>query len=241
MGVLSDQGITHVFHFAPLHYLPFIARSRSLMSKPSLAAAGFSSTHYRSMSRGQDVARGFGGYAHLTLDKHPRILRAKLAAGFPHVAVNVPVGSVDGVETSICRFNVAMTRRLRRGDKAGHIESARNGKYYEGHEIPIARSAQEKLAMLSHPLNAQTMIEVLVHGDLALPTDTNIICYSTEDAAVAQDVLSQLGCPWKVDVQKPPSHYPRSANHSQSVAEFVAQALADPAWRGNGLEFDRLK
>src|SRR5258708_4635167 len=85
MGILSDQGIADVRHYAPLHYLPFVVRSRSLMCKPSLAAAGFNPTHYRSMSYGQDVARGFGGYSHLTLDHKPRILRAKLAAGFPHV------------------------------------------------------------------------------------------------------------------------------------------------------------
>lgn len=241
MGVLSDQGITEVRHYAPLHYLPFIARSRSLMCKPSLAAAGFAPTHYRSMSHGQDVTRGFGGYAHLTLDRQPRILKAKLAAGFPHIAISVPVAAIDRVQTSICRFNVAMTRKLKRNCKPGHVESDRNGKYYNGHEIPIGRSSAEKLAMLTHPLNAQTMIEVLVHGDLSLPSDTKIICYSNEDVAAAQNILTQLGCPWKVEFQKPPAHYPRSSVHAQSVTDFVDRALADQTWRGNGLEFDRLK
>ena len=41
MGILADQGIADVCHYAPLHYLPFVVRSRSLMCKPSLAAAGF--------------------------------------------------------------------------------------------------------------------------------------------------------------------------------------------------------
>jgi hypothetical protein len=241
MGILSDQGIADVRHYAPLHYLPFIARSKSLMCKPSLATAGFKTNHYRSMSNGQDVARGFGGYAHLTLDHKPRILRAKLAAGFPHIAISVPVAAVDGADTSLCRFNVAMTRKLKRGAKPGHVESNRNGKYYNGHEIPIGRSPAEKLAILSDPLNAQTMIEVLVHGDLPLPDDTKIICYSDADAVAALNVLAQLGCPWVVEVQTPPGYYPRSAVHSKSVTDFVAQALADQSWRGNGLEFDKLK
>jgi hypothetical protein len=241
MGILSDRGVSDVRHYAPLHYLPFIARSKSLMCKPSLAAAGFQPNHYRSMSHGQDVTRGFGGYAHLTLDHKPRILRAKLAAGFPHIAISVSVAHVDAVDTSLCRFNVAMTRKLKRGAKPGHSKSERNGKYYNGHEIPIGRSSTEKRALLRHPLNAQTMIEVLVHGDLALPENTKIICYSDQDAVVAQNILTQLGCSWAIEVQGPPGPYPRSPVHSKSVTDFVAQALADQNWRGNGLEFDKLK
>jgi hypothetical protein len=52
------------------------------------------------------------------------------------------------------------------------------------------------------------MIEVLVHGDLALPDDTKIICYSNEDAVAAQSILAQLGCPWRVEIVTPPGHYP---------------------------------
>ncbi|UGV25055.1 hypothetical protein E0H22_04805 [Rhodopseudomonas boonkerdii] len=241
MGTLSDQGIEDVRHYAPLHYLPFIARSNSLMRKPSLAAAGFPKTHYRSMSNGQDVVRGFGDYAHLTLDLEPRILKAKLAAGFPHIAISIPVAAVDAVDHSLCRFNVAMTRKLRRGNMPGHDESTRNGKYYEGHEIPIARTINEKTTMLSHPLNARTMIEVLIHDDLLLPTNTKIISYSDEDFKVTKNILTQLGSPWSVDLTHPPSNYPRSDLHSKSVADFIAQALADPSWRGNGLEFDKFK
>jgi hypothetical protein len=91
MGVLAAEGIETVHHYAPLHYLPFIARSEAILSKPSLKKNGFGSTHLRSMSKKQDVARGFGDYAHLTLDPEPQILKAKLAAGFPHLAINVPV------------------------------------------------------------------------------------------------------------------------------------------------------
>ncbi|MGM5000762.1 hypothetical protein AB8A05_18725 [Tardiphaga sp. 538_B7_N1_4] len=241
MGTLSDHGIQDVRHYAPLHYLPFIGRSNSLMRKPSLAAAGFKKSHYRSMSNEQDVVRGFGDYAHLTLDHEPRILKAKLAAGFPHIAISVPVAAVDAVDSSLCRFNVAMTRKLRRGEKTGHAESSRNGKYYAKHEIPIARTADEKQTMLSHPLNAQTMIEVLIHGDLLLPPDTKVLCYSEEDAIAAKNVLASLKRPWAIERIQPPSHYPRSALHSQSVTDFIAKALNDPSWRGNGLEFDKLK
>jgi hypothetical protein len=36
MPVLADHEIDAVHHYAPLHYLIFIARSQSILSKPSL-------------------------------------------------------------------------------------------------------------------------------------------------------------------------------------------------------------
>jgi hypothetical protein len=241
MSVLSANGVASVQHYAPLHYLPFIVRSRALLNKPSLDAAGFKSTHLRSMSHGQDIARGFGGYAHMTLDREPRILRAKLAAGFPHFALSVPVASVEANTFSLCRYNVAMTRRLRRGKQRGFPESKTNGRYYLGHQIPIAREKEDMMAMLAEHLPLGTMIEVLIHGDLTLPDDTSVLCYSEDDAKIARDILAKLSCPWKVEVSEPPGDYPRSEVHGKSVDEFITKAMADPNWRGNGLEFDRLR
>lgn len=241
MGVLADQQVETVHHYAPLHYLVFIARSRALLSKPSLKKNGFAPSHMRSMSRGQDVARGFGDYAHLTLDDEPRILKAKLAAGFPHFAIGVPVAAVEAASFSLCRFNVAMTRKLKRDGKRGFPESASNGRYFPGHQIPIARSDADKAVMLQTHLTAGTMIEVLVHGDLTLPNNAALTCYAKQDLEIAKSVLESLQCPWTIALADPPGPYPRDAKHAQSVTDFIKQALADTKWRGNGLEFDRLK
>ena len=62
----------------------------------------------------ETFVRGFGNYAFLTLDVHPRILKAKLKAGFPHVAIEVPVDAFENMDYHLCRYNVAMTRQLRR-------------------------------------------------------------------------------------------------------------------------------
>jgi hypothetical protein len=193
------------------------------------------------MSKDQDVARGFGDYAHLTLDDEPRILKAKLAAGFPHLAIGVPVEAVEAASFSLCRFNVAMTRKLRRDGKRGFPESATNGRYFPGHQIPIARSDADKTAMLQTHLDAGTMIEVLVHGDLKLPDITSLTCYAEQDSEIAKGVLESLQCPWAVALADPPGPYPRDAKYAQSVTDFIKLALADPKWRGNGLEFDRLR
>src|ERR1700720_2235867 len=77
-ALLSNHGVRLVYHCAPLHYLPFIARSRAVLSKPSLQKAGFGPSHLRPMSRDLDVERGFGSYAHLTLDDGPESLKSKV-------------------------------------------------------------------------------------------------------------------------------------------------------------------
>src|ERR1700741_549177 len=105
MGVLADAGVEIVHHYTPLHYLVFIARERLLRCKPSLQSAGFNGSHLRSKSYRQDVARGFGSYAFLTIEKEPRITKAKLKAGFPHIGLGVPVDAVEAATFDLTRFN----------------------------------------------------------------------------------------------------------------------------------------
>jgi hypothetical protein len=240
MDILKKQQVERIHHYAPLHYLPFIGRSKSLLSKPSILAAGFKLSHLRSMSHRQDAARGFASYTHLTLDESPRILKGKLAAGFPHIRISVPAETVDAIEFSLCRYNVAMTRYLRRDGEPGFLESPTNGRYYGQHQIPIARTDADKTAMLQKHLTENTMIEVLIHGDFALPDATDIVCFSPADAEIAQMVLSAVGTSWRIATVPSPRPYARNALHVKAVSEFIKRALAEPEWRGNGLEFDRL-
>ncbi len=203
MGVLIKAGVTNVFHYAPLHYLPFIVRARALLSKPSLAAAGFPTRHLRSKSRDLDVERGFGCYSHLTLHPDPNILQAKLGAGFPHIKLVIPVAVVESCPYSLCRFNVAMTRKLRREGKPGHLESETNGRYYPGHQIPIARTAEDQSAMLKAHISTGTMIEVLVQGDLPLTGFTTVISFSADDQRIVDGVLAALRATWISKMERP--------------------------------------
>lgn len=239
MSLLSEEGVDVVHHYTPLHYLPFVARDGALLTKPTLAARGFAPTHLRSKSSRHDVARGFGGYGFLTLEKHPRILAAKLKGGFPHIDIIVPADALESATFDLCRYNVAMTRYLRRGPTPGFPESETNGRYYGGHQIPVARTDNDKRAMLRKHYD-NTMIELLIHDDLALPEDTCIQVYSPEDQVLAAAALSAAEQPWNLELVSPPGAYPRSTGYAQAVDEFVQQALNDPTWLGNGLEFDRV-
>lgn len=240
MGALTDSNVTVVHHYAPLHYLPFIARSGALLGKPSLAEQGFPPTHLRSMSSRQDIARGFGKYAFLTLDGSARILKAKLDAGFPHIGVRIPASVVDAYTYSVCRYNVAMTRYLRRAGSPGFPESETNGRYYDQQQIPVARTDHDKRALLKKHLGIGTMIEVLVEGDINLPDETEIVCFSDSDVAIAQKVVNHIGRSWTVMLAAPPGPYNRRQEYAQAVDAYTERALLDPLWRGNGLEFDRV-
>ena len=147
--MLVEFGISFVPHYTPLHYLPFIARSQAIKSKPALRADGFEEIHFRSKSAHHDETRGFGEFAFLTLDTGPRIVKAKLYGGFPHIEISVPAAAIDDVEFALCRYNIAMTRVLKRNDLPGRPESDTNGRYYDDNQIPIAKTEDDKLALLN--------------------------------------------------------------------------------------------
>lgn len=239
MQLLVEHGIGRIFHFTPLHYLPFIARSHALKSKPVLAAEGYSASHFRSTSAHIDEARGFGNFVHLSTVAYPPILAAKLGSGFPHIGIELLTSDFPQVPYDLCRFNIAKTRYLRRGSKLGFAENDANGRYYGDLQIPIARSTQEKDRLLSCR-EGDPMIEVLVDGSLCLSGAVAVRTYCEIDQTIAQNVLNQLEADWPVQLHVPPNDYERDDGYGTNVDEFVTLALSDPNWRGNGLEFDRV-
>lgn len=94
--------------------------------------------------------------------------------------------------------------------------------------------------MLAAFAHSDTMIEVLLSADLPLPADTRVVCYDQSDHRMATDVLSSLGVEWVVDLRDPPDAYNRSSEYVRLASAFMARALAEPAWLGDGLEFDRV-
>jgi len=236
--LLSQFGITAIYHYAPLHYLPFIARRGALLSKAALRREGFADSHLRSTSSAQDAQRGFSNFVHLTLDAHPPILKAKLARGFPHFEVSVPATHFSKVEYLLCRFNTAKTRYFR-GARREPPESDRNGRYYEEMRLPVAKTAAQQEALLR--LNyGQQMIEVLVRDQLPLGQGTSFRFFHRDDVASAADVLRVLGMTTYALEMDEQLEYVPSSKYRQAVTKALARATADPAWLGDGLEFDRV-
>lgn len=239
MQLLSEFGIAQVFHFAPLHYLPFIARNGRLCSKPALRKAGFAPSHFRSTSAHLDALRGFGDFVHLSTTSEPPILCAKLQGGFPHFAIAMKTLDLATTAYDLCRFNLAKTRYLRRDGKAGFEESDANGSYYCSLQIPVARSYEEKRRMLSSR-RGDPMLEVLIEEELYLPLDVGIRVYSEADQVLAVSALGELAVKWPVLLDRPPVPYTRKPSYVEKVEGFMSKSLANAAWRGDGLEFDRV-
>ena len=84
------------------------------------------------------------------------------------------------------------------------------------------------------------MIEVLVEQGHPLPDDTKIACYHECDHELLLAILAQIDVPWKIELYDSPNHYNRKREYVVQVDNFVATALADPDWRGDGLEFDNV-
>lgn len=239
MQLLNEFGIGQVYHFAPMHYLPFIARTGRLCSKPALRRAGFAPNHFRSTSAHLDALRGFGNFVHLSTTPEPPILCAKLRGGFPHFALVMKTLDLVTAPYDLCRFNIAKTRYLRRDGKSGFEESDANGRYYDSLQIPIARSSDDKRRMLSSR-RGDPMLEVLVEEQMDLPPDVRIVVYSEPDQVLALSALRELAVEWPVLFDGAPVPYERRPTYIAKVEAFMSKSLSDAAWRGDGLEFDRV-
>jgi hypothetical protein len=237
-GVLSEHGIERIVHYAPMHYLPFIARSRALKSKSALRQEGFTDTHFRSTSRRQDSLRGFSWAVHLSTLSSPPILRAKLRAGFPHFEVAVPSRAVEAVGFDLCRFNIAKARYFR-GAKRAPEESGTNGRYRDGMSLPIARTSEEQRSMLGAWGGGAFMLEVLVNHMLPLDDGCQLRFFSSEDIRRAECVLTKVGADFTVR-RASGLEYEPSSEYVRLCDEALQRALAEPTWKGSGIEFDRI-
>ena len=237
LNALFDSGIERIFHTMPLHYLPFLVVSNSLKSKVHLTDEGFGWSHFRSKSKHLDVQRGFGDYVHLSTADQPPILLAKLAAGFPHLVLSMRSTVMDEIEFDLCRYNIAMTRRLRRGGSVGFSASAANGRYFDDMQIPIARSYEQQMDLIAS--NPETMLEVLSKSMVSLPADTTVHVFSGSDRDKVLQVLQALGCDWSVQLVNAP-HYTPKERYKQACSDFIENCLGNPDWIGDGLEFDKV-
>lgn len=237
-SLLKTYGIQSVYHYLPLHYLPYIVRTGRLMSKTKLVEHGFDMNHFRTTSKRQDVLRGFETYIHLTSHQCPPILQAKLRGGFPHVAFEINADDIEKVDYEVCRFNIAKTRYFR-GAKQEPQASLENGRYYEKKLLPVARTAEEKRALLQRISNGQ-MVEILVSHEFVLPESTIVTIFDEADRALVERILRAIGIDLNVSVSSVSLDYPRNPNSVSEIEAFIEEVLMDPSWRGNGMEYDRV-
>lgn len=237
MTLLTDNAVRFVYHYTPLHYLPFIAAEKILLSKLELRLRAFNEFHFRSTSKRADEERGFSEYVHLTLSERPPILAAKLRAGFPHVEIAVPAVAVERAGFHLCRFNIAKSRYLRRDGSKGYPEGPGTGRYYQNKQIPMAQTETECRALFEAN-HGKNMIEVLVLARLALPEDCVVTFFHADDYETWLTTIGTRGTPWRSELSD--RTYQPNRVYAQSTRDFIRKAMADPTWKGDGLEFDQV-
>lgn len=225
-----------MFHITPMHYLPRILKTAHLLSKTRLIGNGYSKTHFRTTSRKADISRGFGNYIHLSLQEWPPILESKLTKGFPHVRLKIP-SSTLGENFELCKYNIARTRKIRDG-KSPAKENSKNGHYYDALHVLVVRLKEDQIDMMA---NCKTeMVEVLVKEQLEIDSKTNIQCFSFSDTERVKRLTQQLGCSLNIDQISPAFSYPQDDNFNAMVTEQIDRYISDTAWKGDGIDFDKL-
>jgi hypothetical protein len=236
-GLLTPCRIRDVFHYAPLHYILFIARSQALLSKNELQRIGYEPSHFRRTSHRLDSQRGFSNYVHLSLAKHPPILRAKLTAGFPHFEIRIPATHVETLKFHLCRYNIAKSRNPKTGRRPAP-EGRASGRYYGEKHLPTAETVTECKDLLVANLG-RNMIEVLVPTSIALTADTELIFFSEIDRDLAKKFLYSMKLRWQLRLAQNLSYTP-AARYVARIERFLEQAIIDPEWRGDGVDFDNV-
>ncbi len=230
MNTLRQNGISRIWHTAPLHYLGFIARSRALKSKARLRSEGFEEWHFRSTTHATDERLGFSNVVHLFNRRGPRILLQKLQWGLPHVEISVPAHTLEGDAHLLCWYNVARNRGT-------FIEDPSRGYIQSPFRLPVALTVGEKHSLLRSTTSARH-VEVLVTDALQLPDETEVTVFGEWDMGVTREVLRGLGLPWEV-AHRTHIAYGPSLSRRLEVEEFLHRSISDAGWRGDGMEYDR--
>jgi hypothetical protein len=101
----------------------------------------------------------------------------------------------------------------------------------------MARTSDECQALFAEN-HGKNMIEVLVPGRLTLPEDLVVTFFHADDYQVGREVIRAKGRPWQAGLSD--CRYLPEEQYVRRTREFIAKAMANSGWRGDGLEFDRV-
>jgi len=230
-NTLSQNGIENLYHTIPLHYLTFICRSGLLLSKERLIQQGFDTMHFRSTSKNADVKRGFDQVVHCTNNPFPPILISKLLKGYQHLEICIRTDVLSEDQFLLCKYNIAKNRGL-------YTESLSTGWCYNGFKIPVTKTIDEKVAMLTS-IDKIQHFEILVKDFLEIPDDAVFRFFSNQDFDIAVDIISKMNKAWPCKRIDHSYQYNVNNTRRNTVNEYLRHSFENADWRGNGLEYDR--
>ena len=228
--MLSQFGISSIYHCTPLHYAPLILRSRRLYSRHALERQGFMRKHFRRTSSEADRRRGFDNFVFCNTHSQFPLLDSKLERGFPHYLIEIPVTQLDGRQYLLCRLNIARSRTFR-------VDTACED-YHDNLRLPVARTDEQKVAMLKTWWRRKDCArEVLVEQQIDLTSDVRLIVFSEEDSAELTMIARQVGFEARIVHGR---LYRRCPLYAAAIKEITKKLLIHPEWRGYCLDYDNL-
>jgi hypothetical protein len=175
--------LSHVYHAAPLHYVPSIFETGTLFAAGVLAANRISP---RSTAARRDRMLGLSEYVHFSTTVPFPLLEDKINKGYPHVIFKFPIQPIlDLPGTALLPYNT----------KAWHTKAA--------YELVTERLDQEHLIKKHLELGRNPSMEVLAKYGVTLHLAETALFQNKIERELIEELLSSIGivvaCELKVD------------------------------------------
>lgn len=214
MSVPSPAEADRLYHAAPLHYLPCIARDGALYAQSVLAGRGIAP---RSTAKRRDRMLGLADYVHLSLRPDTPLLADKVRRGYPHVLLSFDRAAVLALpETALVPYNA----------KAWRTRAV---------FAPVTDAAEREHLLRRHADGLYPSLEALVKYGLALTSLAAVSFLSAEECSLTRELFDSLGLPFPAPFVTDAALFPASAAYRPQTGVAIAAYFAACAEAGTVL------
>ena len=206
---------THLYHAAPLHYLPCILRDGALYAQSVLAPQGVAP---RATAARRDRMLGLADYVHLSLTPQTPLLADKLRRGYPHALLVFDAEAVQALpQTALLPYNPKSWR----------------GRAAFG---PITDPPERAALLRRHAAKGRCpSLEVLVKYGLAL-THTQEIAFLTDaERDLTADLAARLALAAPAPLKSSPALFPLHGAYAPVTGPLIADYFTRCAEAGEVL------
>jgi hypothetical protein len=193
----------HLYHAAPLHYVPAILESGALLPAADLLARGI---RPRASAARRDRKLGLQVYAHLSPKSWTPLLADKLRKGYPHALFVFDGPGVLALPgAAVVPYNPKSWRH--REDFA-----------------PVSDPAERALLLKAYQSGKYPSLEIVMPGPVPLSLATGLAFAEPDERRTVEDVLSAAGIACGVPMTTDPDRFPPLAQpyRATTLAETAA-------------------
>jgi hypothetical protein len=178
----------HLYHAAPLHYVPAILASGALLPVADLIAHGILP---RATAARRDRKLGLQAYAHLSPKSRTPLLADKLRKGYPHALfVFDGPGALALPGAAVVPYNPKSWRH--REDFA-----------------PVSDPMERAALLFAHASGRYPSLEIVAPGPVPLSLALRLAFVNSEECLAVRDVIAAVGIESAVSMAVDPDLFPR--------------------------------